>query len=228
MTPDQIKSAVELAIQGKLSLPWWAYFFCFIITAVSAFLGAYLKVKAENFATREDFEKIIEQLKIQVAATEQIRSDVSFNNWKNQEKNSILRKKLEELVGYAFELRKIARDDIEKLGRDLHTSASTSFDSESEAILKMEMLSLLYFPELKIEALETNINFRRLQQEVALSNRTAKEIINKQLTQQLSQEDLIRLNSLNEKIPSLNQEFIESLNKLSSKAEQVLTTLMKI
>lgn len=236
MTPDAIKSAIELVIQDKLTLLWWTYFFTFFATILAAFIGSYIKVKGTNFATKEDFEEVLFQLKSQVTATEQIKADISHRNWKTQEWNTIRLAKLEELVNCAFDLRRLAQDDAEKLGRNLEDLESIRFNRESESLLKLEMLSSLYFPELLTESLELNINFRKYQSEISKSNSVARELLIKELENTLTSEDaevLMHLRSgmvcpLNAQIPHLHQKFSQSVTLLSSKSKSLLEKIMDI
>ena len=44
--------------------------------AIGAFVGAYLKKRGENLATKEDFEDLLQQIKAQTKATEEIKAEV--------------------------------------------------------------------------------------------------------------------------------------------------------
>jgi hypothetical protein len=232
MTPEAIKSAVELAIQGKLTLLWWTYFFAFFATILAAFIGGYIKVKAANFATKEDFMVALSQLKSQ----EQVKAEVSHSSWKIKEWNATRLAKLEELVNCAFDLRRLAQNDAEKLGRNLEAIESIIFDRESESLLKLEMLSSLYFPELLSESLELNINFRKFQGEVLKSNYAAQKFLAREKENKLTQADLELLmhmksdtvSPLNSQITQLHQKFSQSVNSLSSKAKSLLEEIMGI
>lgn len=236
MAPSEIKSALELANQDGALTAWWIYLIFFILTVAGTYIGAYLKIKAENFATKEDFNAIVNQMKIQVEATEKIKSEISFGHWKNQESNSIKRKKLEELVGTAFSVRKTANQDVERLGRDINSIEREFFDLEADAVLTMEMISSLYFPELKMDVLKVNINFRVLRQEIQSSNKLAKAIIERGDNGVQSPEDVEILNSLkglgpnklNGKIPGLYCELTKSIDELCRSSETMLASLMKV
>lgn len=234
MTPGDIQTAIELALQNKLGPLWLLYILAFVGTAFSAFTGAYVKVKATNFATKEDFNQVLAQLKSQTTATEQIKSEISHKTWKTQEWNATRRKKLEELVSCAFQLRSIAYSDLEKLGHKLDESDNIRFNPESESLLKLEMLSSLYFPELMTYSLKLNINFRELQKEISDSNYTSKELIERASKNSLTQEDLDRLKTsesgtglLNVKISELHQEFSKSLTSLTGKARDLFGELIE-
>lgn len=202
----------------------------FFATTLAAFFGAYIKVKATNFATKEDFKEILSQLKSQVSATEEIKAEISHRIWKIQEWNATRLEKLEELVSCAFDLRRLAQEDVEKLGRNLDDPESIRFNGESESLLKLEMLSSLYFPELLAESLELNINFRHFQNEVLKSNLTLKGLLDRELANNLTPADLellerIRsdlISPLNAEISHLHQKFSQSVNSISIKARSLL------
>ncbi len=53
--------------------------------AFGAFFSSCLKRKGENYATKEDFEKILEQVKKTTHETESIKVELSRGNWINQQ-----------------------------------------------------------------------------------------------------------------------------------------------
>jgi hypothetical protein len=116
MTPDDLKKGLELAEKLKDTsvalLIVLVVAVCFMIN-----LGNYLKTKAANAATREDFEVLKRQAAAQTEATKKIEATISHGTWVKQQWLTIRRTKLEELVAAALELRRIARKDAEKLGR---------------------------------------------------------------------------------------------------------------
>jgi len=62
MDYDQIKLIVEEAVNNALQFDWWLYILILAISATGAFLGSYLKKKAENVATKEDIEEITQKI----------------------------------------------------------------------------------------------------------------------------------------------------------------------
>ena len=51
---------------------------------IGSFLGAYLKKKAENLATHEDVDKLVQQMKAITQATKTIESSISDKSWDRQ------------------------------------------------------------------------------------------------------------------------------------------------
>jgi hypothetical protein len=49
-----------------------------------AFLGAYLKKKGENLATREDLDKLVEQVRVVTQTTKEIEAKISSDVWTQQ------------------------------------------------------------------------------------------------------------------------------------------------
>ncbi|WP_162626903.1 hypothetical protein [Aeromonas allosaccharophila] len=107
MTPQDIEKIIDHLTLGEFSSPWLLYaLLAFLSTMFAAFMGAYLNAKANNLATREDFERVLSQLKAQTKVTEEIKSEVLFDSWTLQERNKTLRVKIEELVReFNFEVR---------------------------------------------------------------------------------------------------------------------------
>jgi hypothetical protein len=64
------------------------YLFLFILpvigAAAGAYFGAYLKKKAENLATHEDIDKLIQQVSAVTQATKEIEASVSSRVWERQ------------------------------------------------------------------------------------------------------------------------------------------------
>ncbi len=80
MTPEEIKVAIEGAI------PWWAYLVAFIVAFAGSYFGAYAKRKAENLATKEDFDDLLSQVEKTTETTEKIKSDISRVSWVDQQR----------------------------------------------------------------------------------------------------------------------------------------------
>lgn len=151
----------------------WTAIITGICGLIGAYLGAYVKRKAENLAAREGFSEILNQIKVQTSETEQIKSKISHANWTSQEWKTVRRTKLEDLLNCVCELRQQAVKDVHKLSDD--SISGRIFDTEPNAILKIEVLWLLYFPELKIAAMETVLNFRVFQDAIEKCKKENKE-----------------------------------------------------
>jgi hypothetical protein len=70
MNTLEIKSIVEQALRDPRNFPFLVYALIFVIAAVGAYFGAYLRRKGQNFADKEDIErltKIVEGVRSQHA-----------------------------------------------------------------------------------------------------------------------------------------------------------------
>jgi hypothetical protein len=66
MTPDDVKAAVNAAIDAKVLLTYTQLFAFVLLSGIAAFFGAYIKKKGENLATLEDIKKLtndVEEIK---------------------------------------------------------------------------------------------------------------------------------------------------------------------
>ena len=72
MTPEEIKQIVESAIQEGLGFIWWHYLLAAVLVCASFFLGAYLKRKDQDLATRENIEEL-------TSLVESIKKDIRSN-----------------------------------------------------------------------------------------------------------------------------------------------------
>ena len=80
MNPEEIKTILES------SFPWWGYFFAFILAFFGSFLGTYTKRKAENLATKEDFDDLLLQVKKTTETTENIKANILKVSWVDQQR----------------------------------------------------------------------------------------------------------------------------------------------
>jgi hypothetical protein len=58
----------------------------FVAGGVGAYLGSYLKKKAENFATHEDIGKLVEQMAAVTQTTKEIEAKISNDVWSRQKR----------------------------------------------------------------------------------------------------------------------------------------------
>lgn len=67
----------------------------FLVTLVGSFggawFGAYFKKKGENFATHEDIDKLVDQVKAVTTATKQIEAKISDEVWDRQKRWEVKR-----------------------------------------------------------------------------------------------------------------------------------------
>lgn len=55
-----------------------------VVAGFGAYFGAYLKKKGENFATHEDIDRLVEQVRAVTTATKEIESKISNETWDRQ------------------------------------------------------------------------------------------------------------------------------------------------
>jgi hypothetical protein len=72
MSPEEIKQIVESAIQDGLGFIWWHYLIAVILICGSFFIGAYLKRKGQDLATRENIEDL-------TSLVESVKKDIRDN-----------------------------------------------------------------------------------------------------------------------------------------------------
>lgn len=77
MDPETVRKMLQEVAQQQVTLTWWTYLVFAIIAAASAYVGAYLKKKGESYATREDFDTLLDQVKKTNQATEQIKTAIA-------------------------------------------------------------------------------------------------------------------------------------------------------
>lgn len=85
MTTIELQTLLNAAMQQGLSYPWWAIVLAFVGSAAGAYFGAYLKKRAEDHATRDNFAAIREQLRTTTRDTEEIRQYLTGEAWRNQQ-----------------------------------------------------------------------------------------------------------------------------------------------
>lgn len=89
MSPEEVRVVVETAIRDELHFPWWSYFIAFSLSMAGAYFGSYVKRKAEDRATQENFEELRNQLKKTTQDTEEIKGALSRKNWLTQQQWAI-------------------------------------------------------------------------------------------------------------------------------------------
>ncbi|VWX36527.1 conserved hypothetical protein [Limnobacter sp. 130] len=104
MPPEDMRIATEVAIQQGLDFPWWSYVFTLILSMTGAYFGAYLKRKAEDRATQENFDKLRDQLRKTTQDTEEIKTTLSRKNWLTQQQWAIREQHYMSLLSHLMKL----------------------------------------------------------------------------------------------------------------------------
>ena len=96
MDYTQLKLIVEEAVSNAILFNLWHYLLVLVLAGAGAFLGSYLKKKAENAATKEDLEEITQKVEdIRAQYTAQLESHKASLQLSNQLKLAALEKRLQ-------------------------------------------------------------------------------------------------------------------------------------
>lgn len=96
MDYKQLKLIVEEAVNHAIHFDWWLYLLILLIAGAGAFMGSYLKKKAENVATKEDIEEITKKIEdIRAQYTAQLESHKASLQLSNQLKLAAIDKRLQ-------------------------------------------------------------------------------------------------------------------------------------
>lgn len=88
MPETEALAILRQAMSTGLPLHWSAYvlilFTSLLAASAGAWFGSYFKEKGKNYATREDVDKILDQVRKTTEATEVIKAEVSGDLWERQ------------------------------------------------------------------------------------------------------------------------------------------------
>ena len=137
----------------------WFLFFCLLvvglISAFSAWAGAYLSTRAQNAAVRADFSKALKNLEEQTKVVKRIEEDISHNYLETREVARIKREKIELIY---MEL----KSEAKLLGDNLRIVSTNTSESISLPSFTVEMLMALYFKDELEKELEFYLDQRNI------------------------------------------------------------------
>ena len=140
MTPQEISEAINTAIEANSLLPIWSYVLLVLLPLFGAYIGAYVKKKAEGRVLTEDFKKTLDRIEIQVNSVKAIEEKISHSYLEEREISRIKREKIELI--YEF---------VDKEVSTLSTNHSTALACMNRDVLyptnKTQMLISLYFKD---------------------------------------------------------------------------------
>ncbi len=126
----------------------WLYWVLYLAAVfVAAYFSAYIKKRAENLATKADFDDLREQLRQTTRLTEEIKSEIGHAEWKAREMNLLRRTKLEEYV------QQIAKVEGAVGAAVMKAFTGQELEIPSEPMDRLHALTQLYFPQLAVVAL---------------------------------------------------------------------------
>ena len=110
MSPEEVRAVIDAAIRDELRFPWWSYMLAVLLPMIGAYFGAYIMRKAEDRATRENFDKLREQLRKTTQDTEEIKIALSRKNWLTQQQWSIREQHYMSLLAHITKLKLSLQD----------------------------------------------------------------------------------------------------------------------
>lgn len=105
MSSEEIRVTVEAAVREGLRFPWWSYILTLLLSLAGAYFGAYIKRRAEDRATQENFDKLREQLLKTTQDTEEIKISLSSKNWLTQQQWAIREQHYMSLLAHLMKLK---------------------------------------------------------------------------------------------------------------------------
>lgn len=140
MTPQEISEAVNMAIEANSLLPIWTYILLVVLPLLGAYLGAYVKKKAEGKVIDEDFKKTLDRIEKQVNSVKAIEEQISHTYLEEREISRIKREKIELIYEYVDK-------EISLLSTNLSTALACMNRDTLYPTNKTQMLISLYFKE---------------------------------------------------------------------------------
>lgn len=149
MSEALIREIAQQIVQEQLLLNWefYAVLLALMIvgSVVSAFVLPYIRKRGETYATKADFEELLNQLRATTETAEKIKTAIAHSDWTAKEWKTLRRVKLEELIETVYALRIWIEDALSVRLFSDKTKLPPS------PAWKLELLVLLYFPELRSE-----------------------------------------------------------------------------
>lgn len=218
MTPQEISEAVNMAIEAKSFLPIWVYLLLIVLPLLGAYLGAYVKKKAEGKVLDEDFKKTLDRIEKQVNTVKAIEEQISHVYLEEREIARIKREKIELIYEYVDK-------EVALLGTNLTTALACMNRDTIYPTNKTQMLISLYFKEEMQRELDFYIeqrkplltHIRKLEQANFERNNQQRSMAENMSTFDYGNELLRNLNQARVNIELALEEQMKSLTKSSSK-----------
>jgi hypothetical protein len=145
---NELVTEIAKKISDELILNNWKLYAVmaalnFLVFVLIVGVGAYWKKRAETYASKIDFREIKRQLKETTETVKDVEISLSHKDWSLKENKILRRTKLEELMIAIYDARNWLGN------KAIASTFAESLGEENSSMKKVEMLSLLYFPELK-------------------------------------------------------------------------------
>lgn len=162
MNPSLTREIAEAVVREQLLENWKFYLLLLAITLVSAvgsaFLTSYIRKRAETYASKADLSELVRQLETTTKAAEEVKTAISHADWSTREWQSLRRTKLEELLTTVYDVR-------HWLDVDMNVRFFNEARTETKSpIWRLEVVSRLYFPELRDETQQLSLVYTQYTQ----------------------------------------------------------------
>ncbi len=193
----------------------WLYWCLFLAASfLASFAGAYIKRRAENLATRDDFEDLKRQLAANTRVTEEIKAEIGHAEWKAREVNALLRSKLEELVESLWASNLAISTYVREVsGGEKKPIAAPELD-------RLRALSSIYFPEYSEAVAEYSDHGAQF---MIWAMKRSGVVSDAKVSDKDRYANELRYNyaEFNNKVPELNK-FLERIEKLAAERMKML------
>ncbi|RYG03631.1 MAG: hypothetical protein EOO07_31730 [Chitinophagaceae bacterium] len=140
MIAQEISEAINMAIEAKSFLPIWTYVLLIVLPLFGAYLGAYVKKKAEGKVLDEDFKKTLDRIEKQVNSVKAIEEQISHVYLEEREICRIKREKIELIYEYVDR-------EVSLRSTNLSTALACMNRDTLYPTNKTQMLISLYFKD---------------------------------------------------------------------------------
>jgi hypothetical protein len=149
MNEALIQQIAQSIVKQEITGNWLIYVILIALSLLSgtavSFCGAYLRKRGETYATKADFEELVNQLKTTTRVAEEVKTAIAKADWAEREWQTLRKVKLEEL------LEAMNASDTYLTQEQGHVWFQGPPPDEKSQITKFEALAALYFPELRKE-----------------------------------------------------------------------------
>ncbi|MBC3807060.1 hypothetical protein H8K52_06850 [Undibacterium seohonense] len=156
MPEELIKKIAEEIITNALFKNSFFYLALIAVSivsgAISAFCVAYLKKRGENLATKEDFDNLLQQLKINTTATESIKVKISSDFAEASARKALIREKLENFIETTF----FVEHWLEKSRNEQLKNEEKILEFSNSQMSRLLVYKMTYFPEIEHELNQFN------------------------------------------------------------------------
>lgn len=198
MDKEVINSIAEAIVSKQGAFEWERYalsaLLLLLASAIGAYVGSYMKKRAELKAIKFEQSEILKQLKMTSRTTESIKNDIEHSLWKKKELTVLKSTKLELFLESIIEMRQIQEDMLSKFFEGKRVSAD---DYNMTLLLdKIALKQKIFFPEIKSEFKDLMVTMVRLQEIIFYETVSSSDGQLKKRVDEITQETEVRYHNL--------------------------------